>query len=293
MRLGVSRRTVRRDIDRLRGLGYPVAGTEGSAGGYRLAAGAAMPPLLLDDEEAVAVAIGLRTAASTATSGIEDATMRALAKLEHVLPARLRRRVRAIAGATVSVDPWRPAPVDPEVLSVLAMACSDGERLRFRYRGADGAGSRRLIEPHRMIAMSRRWYLLGYDVDKAAWRTFRADRIEDLRPTAHRAPPRVPPGGDAVAYVTAWAKSRAPVHQAVITLHAPAAALTARLGKDALEPLTADRCRWRTHADTIEWLASRLLTLGCDFHVEEPVELVDHLRVLAGRIQRGGCAENV
>ena len=158
-RLRVSRRTIRRDVERLRELGYPVRARMGADGGYRLIAGTAMPPLLLDDEEAVAIAVGLRTAAANAVEGIEDASIRALAKLEQVLPSRLRRRVSAVSSATVPLVPLVPEGpgVDPDVLALVASAAAEGQRLRFGYLSADGVRSRRRVEPCRLVTAGRRW----------------------------------------------------------------------------------------------------------------------------------------
>lgn len=168
-RLGVSPRTIRRDVERLRELGYPVEASRGVAGGYRLVAGTAMPPLVLEDDEAVAIAVGLRTAAGQTVSGIEEASVRALAKLEQVLPARLRRRVGTIGTATVAVPATGPA-VDPAQLTVFAAAITNRETVRFRYRANDGTETRRRAEPLRLVATGRRWYLVAYDLDRADWR---------------------------------------------------------------------------------------------------------------------------
>src|SRR4051794_28345131 len=175
-RLEVGRRTIRRDVDRLRRLGYPVHATPGVAGGYRLGPGASLPPLLLDEEEAVAVAVGLRTAASVGVAGIEETSVRALAKLEQVLPSRLRRRVAAVGSATVAFPGTGPA-VDAETLAVIAAAARDGERLRFRYRAHDGRPAPGVAEPLRLVHTGRRWYLVAWDVERGAWRTFRVDRM--------------------------------------------------------------------------------------------------------------------
>ena len=182
-RLEVTERTVRRDIGRLRDLGYPVHASRGTDGGYRLGAGAAMPPLLLDDDEAVAVAVGLRTAARSPVTGIEETSVRALAKLENVLPSRLRRRVSAVADYTVPVPPDSPPPpVDPAVLTTLASACRDHERLRLDYRAHDGTSTVRSVEPHRLVSWGQKWYLLGWDTGRGDWRTFRVDRIRAAHP---------------------------------------------------------------------------------------------------------------
>jgi predicted DNA-binding transcriptional regulator YafY len=192
-RLGVSPRTLRRDMDKLRGLGYPVDATPGTAGGYRLGAGAMLPPLLLDDEEAVAVAIGLRTAAGGTITGIEEASVRALAKLEQVLPPRLRHRVSALHSVTVPL-PGAGPPVDPAVLTVIATAARDRLRIGFRYTSHDGTQGGRAAEPHQLVHTGRRWYLLAWDLARGDWRTFRADRITSPQITGPRFTPRDPPG---------------------------------------------------------------------------------------------------
>ncbi|AJT69933.1 hypothetical protein T261_8340 [Streptomyces lydicus] len=197
-RLDVSPRTIRRDIDRLRELGYPVHATQGNTGGYRLTAGTAMPPLLLDDEEAVAIAIGLRTAAAGSVTGIEETSVRALAKLEQVLPSRLRRRVTVLQEAAVALPQGGPT-ADAGHLALIAAACVAHEKLRFTYRSANGQEARRLVEPHQLVAAGRRWYLVAHDCDRADWRTFRLDRLADPLRTGARVPPRDLPGGVDVA----------------------------------------------------------------------------------------------
>ena len=162
----------------------------GAGGGYRLVAGTAMPPLLLDDEEAVAVTVGLATAARHPVRGIEEASVRALAKLEQVLPSRLRYRVRSLSAATVPLPAGDGPVVDPGRLTVLAVAIASREQVRFGYQSGDGTASTRLAEPHRLVCAGRRWYLLAYDNDRQDWRIFRIDRIGDLRPTGARTPPR-------------------------------------------------------------------------------------------------------
>ncbi|WP_441245359.1 helix-turn-helix transcriptional regulator [Kitasatospora sp. McL0602] len=283
-RLEVSPRTIRRDIERLRDLGYPVEATRGAIGGYRLVAGAAMPPLLLDDEEAVAIAVGLRAAAGNAVEGIEEASVRALAKLVQVLPARLRHRVGSLSAATVQLPMGGGPRIDPEILTLLATATAGHERLRFAYRAADGSDTRRLVEPHRLVAAGRRWYLVAYDNDRDDWRIFRVDRLSEPVATGSRAAPRELPAEDAAAFVAAKFANRFPGHQAVVTLHAPADRLPPYLGE--LEPIDDASCRLRTRADSLEWLAVRLATLGCEFEVHEPPQLADTLRALAGRLTR-------
>ncbi|MDP3893758.1 YafY family protein [Nocardioides sp.] len=201
-RLDVTERTVRRDVDRLRGLGYPVAAVSGRYGGYRLESGAHLPPLVVDDDEAVALAVGLRYAAVAAIDGIEETSLRALTKIESLLPHRLRRRVAALHS---NVTPLPSATdqdlIDPESLSVLAAACRDHELARFDYRAGEGSDTRRLVEPHRLVTAGRRWYLVAWDRDRDDWRTFRLDRLARPGATGSRFTPREIPGGDAAAHV--------------------------------------------------------------------------------------------
>jgi predicted DNA-binding transcriptional regulator YafY len=289
-RLGVSTRTVRNDIARLRDLGYPVDASPGVAGGYRMAAGAEMPPLLLDDEEAVAVAVGLRTAASTSIAGIEETSLRALAKLEGVLPNRIRRRVHAIQ---TQVEPmqWGSAHtlVDAETLAVFSQACRDSEQVRFDYADRQGVESRRLVEPHRVMAAGRRWYLIAWDVRRADWRTFRLDRAVKPRLAGMRVPRRELPAADAATFLQeALAASRPPGHDVVVTLHAPMEAVAAnthhRFGE--LEAIGEGSCRLYASGESIEWLAFRIVLLDVDFTVESPPELVDYMRGTGARMTR-------
>src|SRR6476660_5993368 len=199
-RLEVSGRTIRRDIERLRRLGYPVESLTGPAGGYRLAAGSAMPPLLLDDDEAIAIAVGLRTAARASVPGVEETAVRALVKLEEVLPAHLRRRVGALGSATFTFPEGGPT-VDPQHLTVIATACRDAECLRFAYRSRDGSDSRREVEPHSLVNLGRRWYLVAWDRRREDWRTFRVDRLARPASAGGRFETRPLPARDAAAYV--------------------------------------------------------------------------------------------
>ncbi|BCB81945.1 WYL domain-containing protein [Phytohabitans flavus] len=288
-RLEVSERTVRRDVERLRDLGYPVHATRGTDGGYRLGAGAAMPPLLLDDDEAVAVAVGLRTAAGGTVAGIEETSVRALAKIEQVLPARLRHRVNALQSYTVPVPPDRPAPtVDPAVLTLLAAACRDAERVRFDYRGHDGTATTRSVEPHRLVSWGRRWYLVGWDVDRQDWRTFRVDRIAPRSPTGPRFAPREDPPGGAAAHVARGVSAAAWRHTARVVVHAPAATVAERINPavGVVEALDEQTCVLDTGADTIATLAVYLGLLDADFEVTSPPELVSYLRSLSDRYAR-------
>ena len=248
-RLRVSRRTVRRDVERLRELGYPVQATLGADGGYRLVAGTAMPPLLLDEEEAVAIAVGLRAAAANAIEGIEEASVRALAKLEQVLPSRLRHRVGAVSAATV---PLAAAPVavgessvDPAVLAAVASAAAEGQRVRFAYLSSDGTRSRRVVEPGRLVTAGRRWYLVGYDTGHDDWRTFRVDRMTEPVATGQRFASRAPRDADPAEFAISKLYSMAPVYSAVVTLHLPASRARDRVAGDP-EALDSRRCRFTT-----------------------------------------------
>jgi predicted DNA-binding transcriptional regulator YafY len=286
-RLGVTTRTIRNDVDRLRGLGYPVDARPGVAGGYRLGTGGALPPLLLDDEEAVAVAVGLRTAASGSVAGIEETSVRALAKLQQVLPPRLRRRVSAFQSYALPV-PSRGPQVDPDVLTVIASACRDHERLRFDYRAHSGAHSRRSVEPYRLVNDRRRWYLVAWDTDRDAWRTFRADRIEPRTPAGPRFTPRALPSDREIAARVARGAGEAMWrYRARVIVHAPAAYVRGRLPIPMeVESLGQDRCAFEPGSDDPEMLAVYLGMLGADFEVVDAPELVDALRQLAGRYQR-------
>jgi len=285
-RLDVSARTIRRDVDRLRELGYPVRATQGSAG-YRLGAGARMPPLLLDDEEAVAVAVGLRTAAGGTVAGIEETSVRALAKLEQVLPAHVRRRIQALHAFTVPFVGAGPT-ADPEVIAVIASACRDHERLRLTYRSRDGREGRRLVEPHRLVHTGRRWYLLAWDAGRQDWRTFRVDRIDGRPPSDRRFEPRPLPDEDIAAYV-ARAVTRARDRQgARVRFDIPLTALAARIPPSigTLEALDEYSCALHTDADAPGSLIY-IAMLGLDFTVLEPPELRQRLQELAGRLARG------
>lgn len=286
-RLDVTDRTIRNDVARLRDLGYPVDSARGPGGRYRLGVGGKLPPLLLDDEEAVAVAVGLR--AATAVAGIEESSTRALGKLEQVLPDRLRRQVSALRSAT-SAGPSNtdsnvedPA-VDPALLTELAAAIRDHQGLRCRYRG-----NPREVEPYRLVAWQRRWYLVGRDVSSGEWAPFRVDWLELRRPGGRRFTP-AEPAFDLTEFVvrevarTGWA-----VH-ARIRVHAPADDVLARINPavGTVEPLDARTCVLVTGGDSLEVVAVWIGMLGLDFTVEDPPELVEHLRVLARRYAASG-----
>jgi predicted DNA-binding transcriptional regulator YafY len=290
-RLGVSARTVRRDVERLRHLGYPVQSLTGPAGGYTLHAGTAMPPLLLDDDEAIAIAVGLRTAARSSVAGIEETSVRALVKLEQVLPAHLRRRVQALQSSTVTLADAPGGPlVDPQCLTALAAACRDHERVRFGYRGRDGAETRRDVEPHALVNLGRRWYVVAFDPERGGWRSFRVDRVAQPSPSGVRFRPRAIPGGDAARYVARNLSTAPHRYAARVTYHAPAEEVRRRLprGFGDVTPAGGDACELRTSDDDLGWLAMRIGMVGVDFTVDGPPELVEHLATLGRRFAAAG-----
>ncbi len=287
-RLGVSARTVRNDVGKLRELGYPVLATRGPAGGYRLGAGAAMPPLLLDDDEAVAVAVGLRTAAGGAVAGIEEAALRALAKLGQVLPSRLRSRVRTLQSVITPVPADAAPLVDADVLMAIAAACRSRERLRFTYSSWDGSASERDVEPYQLVNWGRRWYLVAFDPSRGDWRTFRADRVTVRTPGGARFSPRPLPADDLAMWVSRRVAAAGWRYLARVTVFARAGDVAARIGPYAGTVTAAggETCVLDTGSDSLETLAVYLGMLGYDFRVQSPPELAGHLRALAGRYRR-------
>ncbi|WKT87738.1 helix-turn-helix transcriptional regulator [Microbacterium maritypicum] len=285
-RLGVTERTVRRDLDRLRELGYPVDSTSGRYGGYRLATGAHVPPLILDDEEAVAVAIGLRYAAEAAISEIEETSLRALAKIEALLPHRLRRRVSALHSSVASL---RRAVDDdvihPESLSVFAAACRDHEHVRFDYRRTREESSRRHVEPHQLVTAGRRWYLVAWDRDRGDWRTFRLDRIQAPRPVGTRFPPRTVPGGDAAEFVARSIGRTARDHAATLVIHMPYAEIEGvlRWADHTLREDHAEHCVIGIRSEDLGRLAMTIaeIALTAPVSVIEPAELASAVERLA------------
>jgi predicted DNA-binding transcriptional regulator YafY len=282
-RLGVTSRTVRRDVAKLRSLGYPVHAAPGVAGGYRLGAGASLPPLLLDDDEAVAVAFSLRTSASHSVSGVGEASVRALAKLDQMLPRRLRERAAAIGQATVPLIGPGPA-VDADAITTIAQACRRCERLEFRYRDRDAAATARRVEPHRLVQAGYRWYLVARDIDRGEWRTFRADRIEAPRLAGVRFVPADPP--DAAAFV-ARAITTAPYrYQARILVHASADVVAGLVPPTVgvLEAAGPGTCVLTVGSDSLDALALHAAVLDLDFIVLEPPELAARVSALAARL---------
>ncbi|MCW3041558.1 MAG: YafY family transcriptional regulator [Solirubrobacterales bacterium] len=291
-RLEVGPRTIRRDVDKLRGLGYPIEAAPGVAGGYRLGAGAELPPLLLDDAEAVAVAVGLRTAASGSIGGIEETSVRALAKLEQLLPDRLRRRVQALGDAT-SAFPVDGPQIDADVLATLASACRDGVGLRFGYVAKDGAETRRRAEPAAVVHSGWRWYLVAYDLDREDWRTFRIDRIAGRLTESGRGRRREIPGGDAAAFVKRSIRqgdAATPV-PGRIRVHRPVDEVQGRVppSRATVTPDGPDACVVTT---TGGWSRSFLVwmaLLDVELTVLDPPELVEAARTIAARL--GGPAD--
>ncbi|MET0413924.1 MAG: YafY family protein [Polyangiaceae bacterium] len=287
-RLEITDRTLRRDIDRLRSLGYPVHATSGVAGGYQLGAGAALPPLQLEDDEALAVSIALGTAATSSVSGIDEAAVRALAKLEQVLPTRLQKRAHALRSTIVPLTHARAA-VDAALLSTVASACRDHVELRFAYADSRGRPSDRRVEPQGLVHTGQRWYLVAWDVGRDDFRTFRVDRISHAPALGARFAPRPPPeGGDLRKYVSRSLSTSVYEAQASVILHAPLEAMAERLSPSAalLERIDAQRCRLQAGAHSLESIAAWILMLGVDFEVEQPPELVKSLRTLSERLAR-------
>ena len=296
-RLQVSPRTLRRDVDRLRELGYPVEATRGVDGGYQLAAGGVLPPLLLDDDEAVALAIGLQAAARGGVAGVEESSVRALAKVIQVMPPRLRRRMDALQAMTVP-GMWGPggssagsADLEPLDLITAAQACRDNERLHFVYVARDSQESERRVEPHRLVSLGRRWYLVAFDLGRDDWRTFRVDRITGLRNTGHRFEPRPLPADDAAAFVRAGIESLPAPYSVDVVVEAPHAVVRERIGRWAsIEDLDGSRCVLRMKVDSLDWPAMALGMVGAPFEVRDPPELVTLVRNWGRRFTRATAA---
>jgi predicted DNA-binding transcriptional regulator YafY len=286
-RLGVSPRTLRRDVDRLRELGYPVVAHRGVDGGYQLAPGAALPPLVVDDEEAVALAIGLRMAAQGAVAGIEESAVRALTKVIQVMPPRLRRRIDALRAVTVPAA-WGAGPtIDADVLTAVAQACRDEERLRFSYRARAGEQSARHVEPHRLVSLGRRWYLVAYDLGRHDWRSFRLDRLSDPGSTGERFRPRELPAEDAADFVRAGIATIPTTYAVEVIVHAPAAKVRATVSRwGTVEEIADDRCRLLMTVDGLEWPTMLIGAIGAEFEIVGPTELTDFVREWGTRFLR-------
>jgi predicted DNA-binding transcriptional regulator YafY len=281
--LGVTDRSVRRDVERLRALGYPVHATAGVGGGYQLGAGTRLPPLLLDDEEAIATAVSLRLASGGTVAGAGEAALRALAKLDQVMPPRLRAEVRAVHGATETlVGPG--VEIDAELLVTLALACRDAVRVRFRYAGRAGEERERTVEPVRMVTTGRRWYLMAWDTDRDDWRTFRLDRMRDAVATTWRFRPREHP--DPVAYVQNSVTGAPYRYLARVRLHAPPDRVR-ELVPPQVGRVEDDRDGWCVlvaGGDDLDWLAVHVARLGFEAQVLDPPELREAAALLARRV---------
>ncbi|WP_018157962.1 helix-turn-helix transcriptional regulator [Demetria terragena] len=287
-RLGVTTRSIRRDVDRLRELGYPVLATHGTHGGYQLGAGKALPPLLLDSEEAVAVAVCLRLAAGGTVAGVGEAALRTMTKLDQVLPATLRAQVAAVQEATVTLD-FRPIEVDPDILLVLARAVRDSVQARFAYTARDGVSTDRRIEPYRLVATGRRWYLMAYDLDRDDWRTFRLDRMSDARASTFTFRPRESP--DPEEYIRQSMGASWPISASVL-IHAPLEEVRTQVGSYVeAEEVEASVTRVLARSHHLQDIAWWLLRLPFDLEVERPTELRAAFATLgerAAHAARGG-----
>ncbi|GAB3141890.1 YafY family protein [Micromonospora sonneratiae] len=281
-RLGVTPRTVRRDVGRLRTLGYPVYASQGVGGGYQLGQGQNLPPLLLDDEEAIATAVSLLAGAGGGVASTGDAALRALTKLDRVLPTRLRHEVRALSGSVESFGGGR-TPVPPEVLMTLARACRDEVEAGFDYPSGSEVRRRR-VEPYRLVASDRRWYLLAYDLDRDDWRTFRVDRMTDVSARTWRFRPRPVP--DAATYVQEGVASRVYPHQARFLVHASAETVRAQVPPSAavVTPRGSRLCEVHSGGRSLDFVLMHVLLLGHDFEVLDPPELGRRCRELAERL---------
>ncbi|MGW2324315.1 helix-turn-helix transcriptional regulator [Streptomyces sp. NPDC001700] len=281
--LGVTDRSVRRDVERLRTLGYPVHAVAGVGGGYQLGAGTRLPPLLLDDEEAIATAVSLRLASGGTVAGAGEAALRALAKLDQVMPPRLRAEVRAVHGATETlVGPG--VEIDAEVLVTLARACRDAVRVRFRYAARGGEERERTVEPVRMVTTGRRWYLMAWDTDRDDWRTFRLDRMRETTATTWRFRPREHP--DPVAYVQQSVTGAPYRHVARVRLHAPPDRVR-ELVPPQVGRVEDDRDGWCVlvaGGDNLDWLAVHVARLPFEAQILDPPELREATTRLADRL---------
>lgn len=285
-RLGVNARTIRTDIARLRALDYQVDAVPGVAGGYRLRAGETLPPIQLDDDEAIAVAVGLRTAAAAGVIGIDEHSSRAAAKLERLLPPRLRHRLQTMSAAAEAAPNSRD-PVALDVFHAVAAAIERGEELRFDYCDRRRTSSRRRVEPHRMLHISGRWYLIGYDLDRQDWRSYRVDRLDPKTPTGPRFAPRELPGPDLATFVTRGRMAALWNYTARVIVDAPAETVATRIpsGIWAVEPIYPETSTLEAGAQSPQLLAAYLGAMDLDFHVdvERAPELAAATETLAAR----------
>lgn len=290
-RMEVTERTVRRDVEKLRSLGYPINASPGVAGGYRLGAGAQLPPLLLDDDEALAVALGLTAVTAGPVAGIAEASVRALGKLEQVLPARLRPRFSSLK-ASISTITSPVSAVDPRVLTAISGAVADRRVVSFRYAAHSGELTERMAEPYRLVDAGRRWYLVAWDLGKADWRTFRVDRITSVPALRQKFTPRPLPAQDLAAYVQT-AITRSPYrYDLVVRLHAPAAVVREAFGTTmaTLEDEGGSRTVLRMGWDSLDTPLAQLAALGVPFDILEPAELRERAADMAERLRHAARA---
>ena len=286
-RLEVSPRTLRRDVDRLRELGYTVDAVRGAAGGYQLRAGGSLPPLLLEDEEAVAIAVGLRTAAAGAVAGMDDWSVQALSKVLSLMPPRLRRQMDAVASQTESPGPWEGAPVfDAAVLTTLAQACRDSEMLRFDYTAREADVTHRRVEPLRLVSLGRRWYLVAWDRDRMDWRSFRLDRISEPEPTGQRFRARELPAEDALAFVRQGIRQMPQRYAVRVRVAVAAEALAEQVGRWGTVTPDGAGCVLEMNVDDLAWPVMVLAGSGADFVVESPPELAERVAEVGTRFSR-------
>jgi predicted DNA-binding transcriptional regulator YafY len=289
-RLGVTARTLRRDIERLRALGYPVESHPGVDGGYQLSAGANMPPLLLDADEAVALAVGLHTAAHAGVDGLADSAVRALTKVLQTMTPGTRSQVDALLGSTVTAGSSRGSAdggASPETLTVISQACRDAVRVTFAYLDREQVGSQRSVEPYQLVTRARRWYLLAYDPDRDDWRTFRLDRISDARSLRNSFTPRALPSDDIGEYVRARIERSRYNDYVTIRVVADAATVAARIGRFGIvEPLDDTSSQFRMATATFDWVVFVLDQLRTDFTVLDPPALVEYLSEFGALISR-------
>lgn len=288
--LDVTDRSIRRDIERLRALGYPVRAVAGVGGGYQLGAGSRMPPLLLDDDEALAIALSLRLAAGGTVSGVQEAALSTMAKLDQMMPPRLRAEVRALHSATEAMS-GPGSEVDAELMVTLARACRDAVRVRFQYTRPGGELSHRTVEPLRMVTTGRRWYLMAYDIDRQDWRTFRLDRIYELVTTTWRFPPREHP--DPLQYVQDSVSLAPYSFVAKILFHASAAEVGALVPPQVgrIEGRPDGQCLLTAGGEDLDWMIMYVARLGFEAEILEPAELRDAAAELAHGIRALGAAD--
>ncbi len=290
-RLEVSERTLRRDVDRLRDLGYPVSSTRGAIGGYQLGAGGSLPPLVVDEDEAIAMVVALGAAANVTAGALFEASLSALSKVVQVLPPRLRRRAESLRSATVDSPLGQAPEVEASVLAAVAQAIRDTERIRFSYtaRGGENPGDavRRHVEPVKLVTVGRRWYLLAYDLDRGDWRSFRLDRLTEPFGTRARFRAREVPGGDAAAYVRAGLREagRGEFH---VTAHVgrPAEEVEAQIGRwVAVAPVSRETCVVDMDVRDPAWVIVALGKLDAPVTIESgSPELIAALRAWTGRL---------